>query len=221
MKEKGSLSRREFLRGLAVVSAAAFVACTPENDPEKNVQEGSGFGDRFGRMEEKDGKWGAFQVGEANVGTIQRLSSIETQEVGEKILSSIEETAKKMRIEDLETGFVEVEGDKSKALIPLMWTLKDKRVDQRWSAWSMNEGVVTPPNDENSDNMVFIELSKLRVQEGVDVIGPVKGYSVEPFIAVVKDSYVTANLPFKDVVEKDVPMHNILKDPKMNEFLTK
>jgi hypothetical protein len=208
---------------LASCDDASVTAPTqPELDNTENqpkISEAIVVGDRFGAFVENDGSWGTFEVGKQNLGVVQEIRNVDMEDVDEQLIESIDDTTRLMHIRDHKVGFLEVRGDESSALMPFVWTTDENgQVNSRWSVWSMEDGKISAPNKNNSDELVLVELSKLE-SDDFEFVGPVRDRQVEEFIVIWDKAHTTIKLPYKDSMETPISIENLMENEDIEEFV--
>lgn len=223
MLKENDLSRLEALKVIGgFVVAGAMASCVNLEETSSSHDTKIVTGDRFGEKVEKDELWGKYEVGKQHLGEIQRLQWIDKVDVDSTLIDNITGANRMMGIRSAEECFMEVVGDKSKALLPFVWTLDETgKVNSRWSIWSMENGEIKAP-EENSENLVHVGLAKVVIPDdkNVSIIGPFRDNSIEPFITIVKNTHVTIKLPYSDSLEGPIPISNLsINNENLKEFL--
>jgi len=212
------ISRRSFLKLGALVGGVTLASVASSYIGRKSDLVGMLAPERVNTEDRNDKLWGEYNVGTVDLGEVQGLRIAEGHE---DLIDSINKKCKVMQIENPQISVVEVVGDKNNALIPLIWTTKDDKVDARWSIWTFNkEKEIIPPKSEKDENLAFIEMSKVVVQSSF-IIGPTKDIAVERFISFVQNWGWEMYLPYKglDKLQGPIPLNDTTKD--LQEFLVK
>lgn len=136
--------------------------------------------------------WGTYKTLNQEIVILSKFESISAGMIDSKLKSAIENMFSlnygSDYGSDVEYAYFEIGGDGNSAVIPFVWTIDNGKVSGRWIVWSMGkEGVLTFPNSDNSEDIVFVDLVKLSLPHGEAVIGPRQGYTVVPFIVLAHD----------------------------------